>query len=274
MKLSHPAAIKSAALLSSWLVKSWFSTLSSRISFDHPSVNPAIIETPTLYLFWHEMMLLPAFVYAHTRIPVLVSQHRDGELIAQIVRMMGGQAVRGSTNRHGMTALRELMRRGQIGHLAITPDGPRGPRRHVHVGSIFLASRAGMRIVPIGFAFGRNWRVRSWDRMALPVPFENARGVMGTPIHVPADLTKAELEPYRRIVQASLDDCQRRAEEEVCHASGTDRSKVASLAPLPPRKSKSLPVPAAARTESITPTKATPQDGSSADCRAPNAHPA
>jgi lysophospholipid acyltransferase (LPLAT)-like uncharacterized protein len=215
MKLSHPAAIKSAALIGSMTVKAWFTSLSPRFSMDDPAVNPTHNSRPTLYLFWHEMMLVPAVYWAKTRIPVLVSQHRDGELIAQIVRMFGGQAVRGSTNRQGAAALRQMLRRAKNGHLAITPDGPRGPRRHAHIGPLFLASRAGMQIVPVGFAFSHCWRVKSWDRMALPKPFGIVQTVVGSAIDVPAGLTKDQLEPYREVVQASLDDVQDRSERMV-----------------------------------------------------------
>jgi lysophospholipid acyltransferase (LPLAT)-like uncharacterized protein len=228
MKLSHPVAIKSAALLASAVVRVWFSTLTTQVSFDDPACRPEESDPPKLYLFWHEMMLLPAYLFARTRTSVLISQHRDGELIAQVIRMMRGHATRGSTNRDGMTALRQLMRRGEVSHLAITPDGPRGPRRHVHLGSIYLASRGGFHIVPCGFAFGDNWRIKSWDRMALPVPGENARVVLGRPIAVPPDVRRDDMECYRLRVQQAMDDCQRRAQALACRASGTDAARVAA----------------------------------------------
>ncbi len=238
MKLSHPVAIKSAALLGSTVVKLWFSTLTCKTVLLDPASDPIRVYPPKLYLFWHEMMLLPAFLFARTRTSTLISQHRDGELIAQIIRLMGGKAIRGSTNRDGMSALRQLMRRGKASHLAITPDGPRGPRRFVHIGSIFLASRAQLQIVPCGFAFGDNWRVRSWDRMALPIPGQTARSVFGVPISIPQDLDRKQMEVYREQVQKAMDDCQRQAEELACAAAGTNRNKVAALGPVLKRDKK------------------------------------
>jgi len=238
MKLSHPLAIKSAALLASTGIKVWFSTLSSKVEYLDPRARPELLSPPKLYLFWHEMLLLPAFLFARTRTSTLISQHRDGELIAQTIRLMGGHAIRGSTNRDGMGALRRLMRRGKISHLAITPDGPRGPRREVAMGSIFLASRAQLEIVPTGFAFGDNWRANSWDRMALPKPGENARTVFGEPIFVPADISREEMETFRVRVQQAMDRCQRQAEESACKASGTNRLKVAALGPRLKRDKK------------------------------------
>ncbi len=238
MKLSHPVAIKSAALLGSTVLKLWLSTLSCKTLLLDPAVDAARVDPPKLYLFWHEMMLLPAYLFARTCTSTLISQHRDGELITQIIRLMGGRAIRGSTNRAGMSALRQLMRSSKASHLAITPDGPRGPRRYVHIGSIFLASRAQLKIVPCGFAYGDNWRVHSWDRLALPVPGQTARSVFGVPISVPQDIDRVEMDVYREQVQQAMDDCQRQAEELACKAAGTNRIKVAALGPVLKRDKK------------------------------------
>jgi lysophospholipid acyltransferase (LPLAT)-like uncharacterized protein len=212
MKLTHPATIKSTALLGSMVIRSWFATLTPRFTIDDAASQPSTARVPTLYVFWHEMMLAPAAYFAKTRIPVLISHHRDGELIAQILRMLGGQTIRGSTNRRGAQALRQMIRRAKSSHLAITPDGPRGPRRHVQLGPIYLASRAGMQIVPIGYAFSDCWRAGSWDRMAIPKPFGIVQTVLGSPVQIPAHVSREELDRYRDQVQTSLDDCQQRAE--------------------------------------------------------------
>jgi lysophospholipid acyltransferase (LPLAT)-like uncharacterized protein len=215
MKLSHPAAIKSAALLISLAVKAWFTTLAPRVSTDDPSVHPHRVARPTLYMFWHEMMLVPAVYWTKSRVPVLSSEHRDGELIVQITRMLGGTSIRGSTNKRGMRALRQMIRHAKSGHLAITPDGPRGPRRKVSIGSIYLASRAEMQIVPLGFAFSHCWRAKSWDRMAFPKPFGVVQTVSGSPILIPPDVEKDAMGPYLERVQAAMDDVQSRAERMV-----------------------------------------------------------
>jgi len=241
MKITHPVAIKSAALLLSTVVRAWFATLDFKEIVDDPAGHIREPEPRKLFLFWHEMMLLPAAMYARSNTPVLISQHRDGELITQVIRLMGLRAVRGSTNKQGMTALRELMREGQFGHLAITPDGPRGPRRYVSPGAIFLASRTGLQIVPAGFAFGNNWRAGSWDRMAFPVPGTTARVVISKPIVVPPHLDRDGLAHYRDVVQATFDHCQNRAQHLASRAAGTDPVKVADLTARP-KKQKQPPV--------------------------------
>ena len=97
-----------------------------------------------------------------------------------------------------------LMKRSRRSHLAVTPDGPRGPRRQVQLGLIFLASRTGLPIVPVGMGYARAWRLRSWDRFAIPHPWSAATCVMGWKIHVPAGLNREELERYRRLVEEEM----------------------------------------------------------------------
>ncbi len=214
MKLSHPIAIRTAALILSGVIRGWLGTLDIRgvvSKGTDPLVGPSRI-----YLVWHEMMLLPAYAYARLGFATLISRHRDGELIAQVLDLMGGQAIRGSTSRGrdrgGAGALLAMMRPEAGQHLCITPDGPRGPRRVVSIGSIFLASRSGMAVVPVGMAFDRPWRVGSWDRMALPRPFSRARAISASPVSVPPDLDLDQLEPWRQRVQDAMDDVQTRAE--------------------------------------------------------------
>jgi len=212
MKLSHPVAIKLVSLLASWFLRAWVGTMDFWFAADDPMGIPSRRKTPAIYLFWHETMLLPAYTHAREGFAVLVSQHRDGELIAQIFRRLGGHAIRGSTTRGGAAALRNMIGNARGLHIAITPDGPRGPRHVVQVGAIYLASRTGMPLVPVGFAFQDPWRARSWDRTALPRPWRPARGIFGKPIEVPGDLDRGGLEACRRRVQAAVEDVQTRAE--------------------------------------------------------------
>ena len=216
MKLSNPIAIKCVALLASGLLRAWLGTLDMRFAYEDESADPLRRGRRNIYLFWHETLLFPAYAYARFRIAVLVSRHRDGELIAQVVRMLRGVAIRGSTDRGrqrgGASALLAMIRRDRVNHLAITPDGPRGPRRLVQDGAIYLASRSGMPLVPAGLAFEKPWRLGSWDRLALPRPFRRARCLVGSPIEVPAGLDRVAMEHYRLRVQQAMDDLQNRAE--------------------------------------------------------------
>lgn len=213
MKLSHPIAIKLAALLSSWVIRLWMGSQDYRFCVDDPEGIPSRRTRPGIYLFWHEMMFFPAYTHARAGFTVLVSQHRDGQLIGQIFRMLGGRAICGSTTSGGAVAVRRMLRSAGVQHLAVTPDGPRGPRRQVQMGAIYVASRSGLPLIPIGFAFDRCFRMANWDRTALPRLSRPARCVIGTPIPIPQNLDRGGLLEYRLRVQIAMDDVQARAEQ-------------------------------------------------------------
>jgi lysophospholipid acyltransferase (LPLAT)-like uncharacterized protein len=155
-----------------------------------------------IYAFWHESLL--GVIPFRTRIHFLISQHADGELITQVCRHLRAGVVRGSTTRGGVEGLLGMIEAAKRTHLGITPDGPRGPRRRVQAGTIFLAAKTGLPIVPFGVGYSRAWRARSWDRLAIPRPGSVATFVGAKPIHVPPELGKSDLEHYRVLVEQRL----------------------------------------------------------------------
>ena len=213
VKLTHPAAIRLCALVGSGVLRAWMGTLDLRFFATSDMEHPRRSARPLLYLFWHENLLLPAYTHASMKIPVLVSHHRDGELIAQVVRLLRGRTVRGSTTHGGAAAMRELVRHGRLRHLAMTPDGPKGPRRMLQDGCVYLASRTGMGIVPVGCAYRSCWRMRSWDRFAVPRPGTLAILQVGAVVDVPAQIERSQVETCRQKVQAAMDATQARAEQ-------------------------------------------------------------
>ena len=140
-------------------------------------------------------MLFPAYYWAWPEMQILISDHRDGELITRVVRRLGFGVVRGSTTRGGVRALREMTHRVDRGHLCVTPDGPRGPARHVHQGLAYLSSRTGLPVVGAGMAFQDPWRARSWDRFAVPRPFRAAACVVPEPSWSPPTPTARPSKP-------------------------------------------------------------------------------
>src|SRR5262249_13647021 len=119
----------------------------------------------------------------------------------------------------------------RIGQLGFTPDGPRGPRRRVQPGLVYLASRTGLPIVPFRFAYGSAWRTRSWGRVALPKPWTDAICVMGAPIAAPENLDKDGLETYRLLVEEQMNDMTARAERLVARRRGGPSRDAAESAP-------------------------------------------
>jgi lysophospholipid acyltransferase (LPLAT)-like uncharacterized protein len=200
MKLRSPWLLRLIGLLGAWLVRWWMGTLRYRVFFAGGERHPVDhCVRRCIYAFWHETILVPTIF--RVRVRILISQHADGEMIAQACRFLGYQVVRGSTTRGGGPALLALQRHGRTAHLVVTPDGPRGPRRRVQLGLILLASLTGLPIVAFGVGYSRAWRAQSWDRFAVPMPWSTANCVVTPALHVPARLNREELEQYRRLVE-------------------------------------------------------------------------
>jgi lysophospholipid acyltransferase (LPLAT)-like uncharacterized protein len=207
MKLRDPRLIAAASWTAARMVRLIGRTLRVRYEALGADLDPRHpnLRGRYIYVFWHEYILLPAHIYGRPDVYVLASEHADGRLIAGVARHLGFRAVYGSSTRGGVKAVRELMRLADKAHVTVMPDGPRGPRREVKTGVVYLASRTGMPIVPFGFGLDRPWRVKSWDRFAIPRPFTRAAVVSAEAIVVPPDADSASLERYRRRVQERLD---------------------------------------------------------------------
>lgn len=215
MKIRHPLAIKAVGVAGAWLVRRLVGTTRFHFRYEDPTVNPEQNRHAGqryIYAFWHEIMLFPAYYWPWPEMHILISDHADGEMITQVCRRLGFSVVRGSTSRNGARALREITHRIDRGHICFTPDGPRGPRRHVHQGMIYAASRLGLPIVGAGMAFKDPWRARSWDQFAVPRPFRPAACVVPPPIVVPEDADRDALEHYRLEVERSMNRATDEAE--------------------------------------------------------------
>jgi lysophospholipid acyltransferase (LPLAT)-like uncharacterized protein len=174
-----------------------------------------------IYAFWHGRMLLLAYLYRGQGARVLVSQHRDGEFIARIVARLGFTPVRGSTTRGGTKAFFELSSASRLAtDLAITPDGPRGPRQYFQLGAVYLAHRTGLPIVPITWSAEREWLLSSWDGFAIPRPFSRCVIRIGSPIQAPPDADPSRLETVRERCEQEL----RVLTDEADRFWGRDRS--------------------------------------------------
>lgn len=109
--------------------------------------------TPIIIAFWHGRQVMMPLAYRGTSASILISQHRDGEIIARAMTYFGFDAIRGSSSRGGFQAVRQLLKVACHGQdLIVTPDGPRGPACQVQPGVIYLAKVTGFPIVPLTFA--------------------------------------------------------------------------------------------------------------------------
>lgn len=194
-------------------IRSWMSTIRFESLHRQPSADPAHPDCqPSIFVHWHEYMLTPLYLRGNCHVAILVSQHRDADILESFAKHSGFDCVRGSSYRGGVSALRDLMERGKHQHMVITPDGPRGPRRTMSPGAIYIASKLGRPITPLGLSYDNAWRANSWDKFALPMPFSTSRNIMGDPIFIPPNLSRAGIEEHRLTVEAKINELTDEAE--------------------------------------------------------------
>jgi len=166
-----------------------------------------------IFAIWHNRLALALVLYrryvaqrdASRRLAALVSASRDGGMLARVLELFRVEPVRGSSSRRGAAALRELVKWGGEGYdLALTPDGPRGPRYQVQEGVISTAQLTGLLIVPVSYHLQWKFTVKSWDRFQIPVPFARVQVVMGRPLRVPLAADAAGREACRQQLETEL----------------------------------------------------------------------
>jgi len=167
---------------------------------------------PVIMCFWHNRIL--GITLCHLRsyprrkragVTVFTSPSRDGEILAQVARGFGMGAVRGSSSRRGGQSLRELVTIVEKGgDIAITPDGPRGPRYKLGPGAILLAQTTGAVLAPVHATFTRCLRLKTWDGFIIPLPFSTVSVTVDEMIPVPRQLTDEQFETLRARVETQL----------------------------------------------------------------------
>lgn len=156
-----------------------------------------------IYAVWHNQQMFLLYPYRFKKICALISLSDDGEYIARMLPRFGMKAVRGSTTRGGARALIKLMNIAEAGYYPmLTPDGPRGPIYQVQPGILFLAKKTGLPIVPVGTALSCKFKVHSWDRMRIPLPFGKTALTYGKTIHVNEN---SDLDAVAAELKAELD---------------------------------------------------------------------
>jgi lysophospholipid acyltransferase (LPLAT)-like uncharacterized protein len=181
-------------------------------------------------LVWHDSLLFPTFggtQELRNRTSCLTSRHHDGSYIAEMMNWLGIKAVRGSTNHGGAAAIRQMMDNARDRHVVITPDGPRGPRRVLQPGAVFLASQSGRKLCVTAFSCVHGWRLKGkWTDLLIPRPFTTIHLLIAPLIDVPPDLSRAELDRYVQRAQTALDGLNAAAED---YAAGREPAVAETL---------------------------------------------
>jgi len=178
-------------------------------------VNPEAVSAlraanaPYVFACWHGQMLPLLWAHRDQGIAILVSEHRDGEIIARIARTIGFNSVRGSTSRGAGRALLGLVAELQRGRaVAVTPDGPRGPAGHFAPGALVAAQRAGVPLLTVGAHASSAWHLKSWDRFLIPKPFARVNVAYGGPERVGGESPReaaAEVPRFQALLEQALE---------------------------------------------------------------------
>jgi hypothetical protein len=190
MQLYHLAPVVSG------LFKLWGSTL--RFSRTNYQAMTSMEEQGQSIIFalWHDELFPLTYLHRNEGVVAVVSSSKDGEILARVMERLGFGTVRGSSSRKGLkallAALKEVRTKGR--HVVLTVDGPRGPRHQAKPGAVFLASKAGVPILPVRVRISRaKIFEKAWDRFQLPLPFARCEAIYGEPYQVPEKLDASSL---------------------------------------------------------------------------------
>lgn len=202
--------------LAAWAVYTCIRAVSMTLRYqwnDDSGYYEKLPAGPAIFCCWHNRLVLcmVGYQYYVTRrnntpgLAALISASKDGGFLSVVMGLFGATPVRGSSSRRGAQALLELTTWAERGYdLALTPDGPRGPRYIVQDGLMSLAQLTGLPILP--FSYNLDWKisVKSWDRFQIPLPFSRCEMNLGKPIYLPREATEAEREAVRQQVEAAM----------------------------------------------------------------------
>ena len=209
MRIRNRFLLKFAAFVGVWMLRGVFKTLRVEWHLTDPTGNPYIEPTSEkrfAFCVWHDSLLAAAFVKPPRNTVILTSQHADASILAFAAKMVGMESVRGSSSKGGAEAARQMISQTKGKHFTVTPDGPRGPRREVKQGIVYIGAKTEHPIVPCAFDASRAWRVKGrWTDMLIPKPFSKLYVVTAAPIVVPKRIRKEQLNEFTAQLQQSMD---------------------------------------------------------------------
>ena len=165
---------------------------------------------------WHKNIFFSIWLLRNHELTALISTSDDGEAIYDVFANFGYQAVRGSTTRGGIPALKQLIKLlDQKNSVAITPDGPQGPPEKIQSGVVMLAKYSGVPIIPWNYEADRQWTLNSWDKHKIPKPFSAVVEYYGDPFLVPKDLSSEEVSEFCEKLEADLKELAQKTNKEI-----------------------------------------------------------
>tara|TARA_B100000073_G_scaffold290507_1_gene253257 strand:- start:3110 stop:3781 length:672 start_codon:yes stop_codon:yes gene_type:complete len=167
----------------------------SRVTFSNQSKIDSLSKNNEnfIYAFWHDQLLMCPFTWKNDLdILVLISKHKDGDIISRVISYLGFKTIRGSTNnpekiknKGGFIAAKKILSSLKKNIcVGIAPDGPRGPRHEVAEGIINIARMSNKKIIPVALGFKSKWTLNTWDKFIVPKFFSSMKVSWGEPIEI------------------------------------------------------------------------------------------
>ena len=174
-------------------------------------------ERNAIFAFWHgRMLLMPIVCPPKRHMHVMISHHRDGELIARAIQRFSLSAVRGSSSKGAVKVSNDTLAALKAGdNVGITPDGPRGPFQQAAKGAVSLAKMSHVPVVAVSFSASRRRCLGSWDRFLLAYPFSRVEFRVAEPILIPQNADDEALERYRVQMESTLIRLGEEADQQV-----------------------------------------------------------
>ncbi len=161
-------------------------------------------------MFWHGKMLAGWWLGRNKNFYAVVSQSKDGEILSRLLKRWNYKLIRGSSSKDSKEVMKEMVEALKNGFsLAITPDGPRGPREEMKIGGLISAVRAQKPIVLCGIIYEKKKIFKSWDMFELPKFFSKVKVKLSEPKIFPASLSNDKYEEIREELEKNLKELSR-----------------------------------------------------------------
>jgi len=171
-----------------------------------------------IYLLWHNNIAIASWVLRKDHLVIMASASEDGGLATEMLQNFGFETVRGSSSKGGLKAMLSIVKLIKSGRsAALTPDGPRGPKYELQKGTIVIAQKTGVPLVPIDIQATGQWVLnKSWDQHKLPKPFSTLIISIGKPIYVDSHLKSDDLNQIQKRVETEMNQNVQRANNNIC----------------------------------------------------------
>jgi lysophospholipid acyltransferase (LPLAT)-like uncharacterized protein len=208
--------LDAGSIIGAFLLKTLYLSLRSYHHYQDQKTTESLFREgkKVIFSFWHGRLLMLPFGVSTRQVAIMISQHRDGDFVSRFMEREGCQSIRGSATRGSLGAMKQMIASYRSGlHLAITPDGPKGPRFQVKSGVIELSKLTEAPIQPLTFGAFPRKVLDSWDEFVIPHPFSTCVFVWGKPLPVPADANKERIAELQGILQREMREITLLADE-------------------------------------------------------------